>query len=153
MSKRVLLDTNILIHREARTVVRDDIGPLFRWLDELKYERLVHPDSLIEIKKHRTPSSVLPLRRMSVSRCSDPIPEMKPTTLLSEPFESVVRFSLLRYIIASLLRVFHLTFELPPDILYRVYTLFNSNHAAPRPPASKIAPNFFRFTSLREITT
>ena len=33
---RVLLDTNILIHREARTVVRDDIGSLFRWMDDLK---------------------------------------------------------------------------------------------------------------------
>jgi len=41
---RALLDTNILIHREARTVVRDDIGTLFRWLDELRYEKLVHPD-------------------------------------------------------------------------------------------------------------
>jgi predicted nucleic acid-binding protein len=49
---RVLLDTNILIHREARTVVRDDIGTLFRWLDELKYGKCVHPGSLAEIKKH-----------------------------------------------------------------------------------------------------
>jgi predicted nucleic acid-binding protein len=49
---RVLLDTNILIHREARTVVRDDIGTLFRWLDELKFIKCVHPGSLDEIKKH-----------------------------------------------------------------------------------------------------
>jgi hypothetical protein len=49
---RVLLDTNILIHREARTVVRDDIGSLFRWLDELHYIKCVHPGSLEEIKKH-----------------------------------------------------------------------------------------------------
>jgi hypothetical protein len=49
---RVLLDTNILIHREARTVVRDDIGSLFRWLDELNYIKCVHPGSLEEIKKH-----------------------------------------------------------------------------------------------------
>jgi hypothetical protein len=36
---RVLLDTNILIHREAATVVRADIGKLFFWLDKLKYEK------------------------------------------------------------------------------------------------------------------
>jgi len=49
---RVLLDTNILIHREARTVVRDDIGSLFRWLDELKFTKHVHPGTLAEIRKH-----------------------------------------------------------------------------------------------------
>lgn len=49
---RILLDTNILIHREARTVVRDDIGPLFRWLDRMNHEKCVHPRSLEEIRKH-----------------------------------------------------------------------------------------------------
>src|SRR5687767_3090080 len=49
---RVLLDTNVLIHREARTVVRDDIGELFRWLDSLKWEKCVHPLSRDEINKH-----------------------------------------------------------------------------------------------------
>jgi hypothetical protein len=49
---RVLLDTNVLIHREARTVVRDDIGTLFLWLDKLGLTKLVHPLSLNEIKKH-----------------------------------------------------------------------------------------------------
>jgi len=50
---RVLLDTNIIIHREAATVVRQDIGKLFFWLDRLKYEKCVHPASLTEIEKHR----------------------------------------------------------------------------------------------------
>jgi hypothetical protein len=49
---KVLLDTNILIHREARTVVRSDIGTLFRWIDQLHYEKCIHPGSLAEIKKH-----------------------------------------------------------------------------------------------------
>lgn len=52
---RVLLDTNILIHREAATVVRDDIGPLFNWLDQLKYEKYIHPVSSAEIEKHDDP--------------------------------------------------------------------------------------------------
>jgi hypothetical protein len=31
--------------------VRDDIGTLFRWLEELNYERLIHPDSVDEVRK------------------------------------------------------------------------------------------------------
>lgn len=50
---RVLLDTNILIHREAATVVRRDIGKLFLWLDKLRSDECVHPASLDEINKHR----------------------------------------------------------------------------------------------------
>jgi predicted nucleic acid-binding protein len=52
---RVLLDTNVLIHREAATVVRRDIGKLFFWLDKLKYEKCIHPLSLQEIEKHQDP--------------------------------------------------------------------------------------------------
>jgi predicted nucleic acid-binding protein len=63
LTTRTLLDTNILIHREARTVVRDDIGTLFRWLEELKFERLVHPDSVNEVKKHGDPEVVRTLER------------------------------------------------------------------------------------------
>jgi predicted nucleic acid-binding protein len=55
---RVLLDTNVLIHREASNVVRDDIGVLFRWLDELKYAKCVHPDSVAEVGKHADPAVV-----------------------------------------------------------------------------------------------
>jgi predicted nucleic acid-binding protein len=55
---RVLLDTNIIIHREARTVVRDDIGSLFWWLDELNFIKCVHPGSLDEIKKHADPEVI-----------------------------------------------------------------------------------------------
>src|SRR5690242_905897 len=52
---RVLLDTNILIHREAAAVVRGDIGRLFQWLDKLKFDKCVHPASLAEIGKHQDP--------------------------------------------------------------------------------------------------
>lgn len=67
MNIRVLLDTNILIHREGRKVVRDDIGTLFRWLEELKYERLVHPDSVDEVRKHADPEVVRTLERKLAS--------------------------------------------------------------------------------------
>ncbi|MBM3216399.1 hypothetical protein FJZ36_15975 [Candidatus Poribacteria bacterium] len=49
---KALLDTNILIHREASTVVRGDIGVLFRWLDRLGYEKWIHPVSAAEIQRH-----------------------------------------------------------------------------------------------------
>jgi len=55
---RVLLDTNVLIHREARTVLRDDIGTLFRWLDDLRCDKCIHPDSVEEVKKHADPAVV-----------------------------------------------------------------------------------------------
>lgn len=49
---RALLDTNILIHREAPVVVRQNIGILFNWLDRLRYEKCVHPMSIEEIEQH-----------------------------------------------------------------------------------------------------
>jgi predicted nucleic acid-binding protein len=52
---RALLDTNILIHREAATIVRQDIGVLFNWLDRLGWEKWVHPASLDEISRHQDP--------------------------------------------------------------------------------------------------
>lgn len=55
---RVLLDTNIVIHREANTVVKEEIGVLFRWLDSLKYTKCIHPLTVEEIKKHKDPKVV-----------------------------------------------------------------------------------------------
>lgn len=49
---RALLDTNIVIHREASTVVNQDIGALFKWLDKAKYEKCVHPITVEELQKH-----------------------------------------------------------------------------------------------------
>ena len=49
---RVLLDTNIVIHRERSKVVRGDIGILFRWLDNLHYQKFVHPLTLEEINRY-----------------------------------------------------------------------------------------------------
>lgn len=50
---RALLDTNILIHREAALTVRQDIGPVFSWLDRLGYQKCVHPVSIGEIEQHK----------------------------------------------------------------------------------------------------
>ena len=50
---RVLLDTNIIIHREASTVVKKEIGVLFNWLDRLHYEKCIHALTVAEIQRHK----------------------------------------------------------------------------------------------------
>jgi hypothetical protein len=55
---KALLDTNILIHREARTVINEEIGTLFGWLDRLNYEKCIHSLSLAELEKHLDASVV-----------------------------------------------------------------------------------------------
>jgi len=52
---RILLDTNIVIHREASTVVDEDIGVLFKWLDNLHHTKCIHPVTIEEIEKHQDP--------------------------------------------------------------------------------------------------
>ena len=49
---KVLLDTNIVIHREASRILNKDIGVLFRWLDKGKYIKYVHPVTVHEIEKN-----------------------------------------------------------------------------------------------------
>ncbi len=49
---KVLLDTNIVIHREAATVVKEDIGVLFKWLDTLRCVKCIHPVTQREIEGH-----------------------------------------------------------------------------------------------------
>ena len=55
---RVLLDTNIVIHRETSVIMKNDIGHLFKWLDDLKYVKCIHPATLDEIKRHKDPQVV-----------------------------------------------------------------------------------------------
>lgn len=55
---KVLLDTNIVIHREASRILNVDIGVLFRWLDKGKYTKCVHPITVEEIKKNSNKQTV-----------------------------------------------------------------------------------------------
>ncbi len=52
---KILLDTNIIIHREAANVVDEDIGILFRWLDNLHYTKCIHSVTAEEFEKHEDP--------------------------------------------------------------------------------------------------
>lgn len=55
---RVLLDTNIIIHRETNSVINSDIGILFRWIDNLRYTKCVHPITVEELNKYKDPKTV-----------------------------------------------------------------------------------------------
>jgi len=48
---KVLLDTNIVIHRETSTPQHKDIGNLFCWIDNLKYQKFIHQVTIDEINK------------------------------------------------------------------------------------------------------
>ena len=50
---RILLDTNIIIYREASYTPRQEIGILFRWLDRLHYEKCIHTETIAEIRHHK----------------------------------------------------------------------------------------------------
>jgi len=48
---KVLLDTNIIIHRETDRIINEDIGKLFNWLDKIKADKYIHPVTEREINK------------------------------------------------------------------------------------------------------
>lgn len=55
---KALLDTNIIIHREANKIVSQDIGILYRWLERGQYTKCVHSASIEEIKKNPNQETV-----------------------------------------------------------------------------------------------
>ncbi|QHS55371.1 hypothetical protein GWR56_07395 [Mucilaginibacter sp. 14171R-50] len=60
---RALLDTNIIIHREAERLQNEDIGFLFNWLDRLKIEKCIHPATVTELNNYGNEQAV---KRMNV---------------------------------------------------------------------------------------
>jgi rRNA-processing protein FCF1 len=55
---KALLDTNIIIHREASRVVNQDVGILYRWLERAKYTKCVHSLTISEIEKYKNQQTV-----------------------------------------------------------------------------------------------
>lgn len=55
---KALLDTNIIIHREANKIVSQDIGILYRWLDRGKYTKCIHSVTIEEVKKNPNKETV-----------------------------------------------------------------------------------------------
>ena len=50
---RVLLDTNIIVHRETKDPTKEEIGKLFWWIDKIKYEKYIHQVTIDEISLHQ----------------------------------------------------------------------------------------------------
>lgn len=55
---KALLDTNIIIHREANRIVSQDIGILYRWLDRGQYTKCIHSATIGEVKKNPNKETV-----------------------------------------------------------------------------------------------
>lgn len=50
---KILLDTNIIIHREANKAHRPEIGTLFKWIDNLRYSKYIHPITIEELNRFK----------------------------------------------------------------------------------------------------
>lgn len=55
---KILLDTNIIIHREASKVYKPEIGQLFKWIDNLKYSKYIHPLTVDELERYKDPDAL-----------------------------------------------------------------------------------------------
>lgn len=56
--KKVLLDTNIIIHREAPRILNPEVCSLFRWLKRGNYIGYIHPITIGEIQKNANSTTV-----------------------------------------------------------------------------------------------
>ena len=81
---RVLLDTNIIIYRENKKMTNYSIGHLFRWLDKLKYDKLIHPLTKKEIAeyKYADPAEAMTLKL-------DAYQELKTQAPMAEQVETL----------------------------------------------------------------
>nr|WP_298657461.1 PIN domain-containing protein [uncultured Flavobacterium sp.] len=50
---KILLDTNIIIHREANKIYKPEIGELIKWIDNLKYSKYIHPLTVQELDRYK----------------------------------------------------------------------------------------------------
>ena len=55
---KILLDTNVIIHREAYKTSNISIGQLFRWLDNIKATKCIHPITEAELRSHANAETV-----------------------------------------------------------------------------------------------
>lgn len=55
---KVLLDTNIIIHREGSSLNNENIGILYFWLDKLHYDKYVHYHTKNEINKFKDKATI-----------------------------------------------------------------------------------------------
>lgn len=87
---KVLLDTNIVIHRETERVSQQNIGILFNWLDRLKITKCVHPLTLTELQKHANAQVVksMAIKLSSYQELKTPAPLMKEVLEIIEKYDT-----------------------------------------------------------------
>lgn len=86
---KALLDTNIIIHREASRVINQDIGILYRWLERAKYTKCIHFLTIQEIEKHNDKSTVesFNIKLKSYEQITIPSPLQKEVSEISGKFD------------------------------------------------------------------
>jgi predicted nucleic acid-binding protein len=88
---KVLLDTNIIIHREASKITNQGIGVLFFWLDKLHYTKCVHPLTSAELKRNinEVTSKTMQLKLMNYQVLLTPAPIHDEVTKMSRNLDTV----------------------------------------------------------------
>ena|SRR5690606_2824741 len=87
---KVLLDTNIIIHREANKIIEHDIGQLFNWIDKLHYEKYIHPITILEIETYQNKQVVetFSIKLDSYNHIRHQLPLSKKVKDVSAEFDS-----------------------------------------------------------------
>lgn len=87
---KALLDTNIIIHREANRIVNHEIGQLFKWLDRLHIEKYVHPLTIEEIQGYQNAEVVqtFTVKLDGYTKIKHPIPLSEQVRELSDEVDS-----------------------------------------------------------------
>lgn len=86
---KALLDTNIIIHREANKIVSQDIGILYRWLDRGQYTKCIHSATIEEVKKNpnRETVDLFIVKLESYEVIEIPSPLQDEVKIISEKFD------------------------------------------------------------------
>ncbi len=86
---KALLDTNIIIHREASKIINQDVGILYRWLDRAKYIKCVHSLTVTEIEKYKNQQTVetFQIKLDSYERIEIPSPLQAEVIVVSAKFD------------------------------------------------------------------
>lgn len=86
---KALLDTNIIIHREASKVINQDVGILYRWLERAKYTKCVHSLTITEIEKYKNQQAVetLQVKLDSYEQIEIPSPLQEEVKTISEKID------------------------------------------------------------------
>ena len=87
---KALLDTNIIIHREANKIVSQDIGILYRWLDRGQYIKCIHSATIEEVKKNPNKETVdlFLVKLKSYEIIEIPSPLQNEVKTVSEQFDT-----------------------------------------------------------------